>query len=125
MTDPTIRRQREVERRQREREAQERERVAKLTEPRPQQQDLHSQRLAALESEWQMFKAAANGAIRQQQQQAAQRALDQTMAELSALIRPPQPPEPTVIYAVEEGTGRLGYSDFNPQLMLRPLGWWR
>jgi hypothetical protein len=24
----------------------------------------------------------------------------------------------------EEETGRLGYSDFSPALMTKPLGWW-
>jgi hypothetical protein len=72
-------RQRE-ERKQRMQEAQRLEREA-----------IESRRLASLEHEWSAFKAAANAAIQQQQQMAQQRALDQTMAEIGALIRPPAP----------------------------------
>jgi hypothetical protein len=47
------------------------------------------------------------------------------MAELEATINPPLPaPEPEVIYVEpEEGTGRLGYSDFSPELMKQPVRW--
>jgi hypothetical protein len=42
--------------------------------------------------------------------------------EIGQLVRAPQPQEPEII-VVEEGTGRFGYSDFNPALMTRAL-WW-
>jgi hypothetical protein len=62
VTDPTIRRLREIERLQWALEAKERERVARVAERQPPQQE-YSRRLAAIESEWQMFKAAANAAV--------------------------------------------------------------
>jgi hypothetical protein len=113
--DPTIRRQREIEQRQRSLEApQEQDRDRRLQEMQHREQEAqHRRRLAALESEWQMFKAAANAAIRQNQAQAAAQHRQQLMDEIHALIHPPHPQEPAVI-VVEEGTGRLGYSDFDP-----------
>jgi hypothetical protein len=100
------------ERKQRMRESQRREREA-----------IESRRLASLEQQWEWFKAGMQQAQRAQQQQAALRYRQQLMDEIGALIRPRQPLEPMVIY-VEEGTGRLGYSDFDPSLMARPLSWW-
>jgi hypothetical protein len=55
VTDPTIRRLREIERLQWALEAKERERVARVAERQPPQQE-YSRRLAAIESEWQMFR---------------------------------------------------------------------
>jgi hypothetical protein len=43
--------------------------------------------------------------------------------QMIAATRPPSEPE-QVVYAIEEqGTGRLGYSDFNPRLMAQPMRW--
>jgi hypothetical protein len=80
---------------------------------RLEREAIQSRRLASLESEWATFKAAASAAIRQNQAQAEAQRRQQFMDEIHALIHPPQPPEPTVIY-VEEGTDRLGYRDFHP-----------
>jgi hypothetical protein len=41
------------------------------------------------------------------------------MDEIHALIHPPQPSAPEII-VLEQGTGRLGYSDFDPALTARP-----
>jgi hypothetical protein len=50
----------------------------------------------------------------------------QVIAELDQHFNPPPPaPEPEVIYIeAEQGTGRLGYSDFDPSLMTQPHRWW-
>jgi hypothetical protein len=66
------------------------------------------------------FKLGMQAAQRQQQQQASLRYRQQLIDEIGRTIRPPQPPEPTVIY----WTGRLGYRDFDPALMAQPLRWW-
>jgi hypothetical protein len=60
-----------------------------------------------------MFKAAANAAIRQNQAQAEAQHRQQLMDEIHALIHPPQPSAPEII-VLQQGTGRLGYSDFDP-----------
>jgi hypothetical protein len=36
----------------------------------------------------------------------------------------PSPAEQPDTPPFEEGTGRLGYSDFNPRLMAQPIRWW-
>jgi hypothetical protein len=62
-------------------------------------------------------QAATRNAIAYQQRQTL-------MNELEAAINPPPPPEPEIIYVeAEQGTGRLGYADFDPRLMARPLRW--
>jgi hypothetical protein len=110
-------------------EAWQKERAAKEREQRQQEtrhrevEAAHRRRLAAIEQEWHFFKLGMQQAQREQQQQAELRHRQQLMDEISALIRPPQPQEPTLIY-VEEGTGRLGHSDCDPALMARPLRWW-
>jgi hypothetical protein len=50
----------------------------------------------------------------------------QTFAELERHFNPPPPPpEPEVIYIeAEQGTGRLGYRDFDAKLFSQPLRWW-
>lgn len=38
---------------------------------------------------------------------------------------PPPPVEPQIIYIeAEQGTPRLGHTDFDPLLMAQPLRWW-
>jgi hypothetical protein len=54
---------------------------------------------------------------------------DGVLNEVSKYFNPPAPvpePDPDVIYVSEDeqGTGRLGHSDFNPRLMARPHRWW-
>jgi hypothetical protein len=49
----------------------------------------------------------------------------QTIADLERHFNPPPPAEPEIIYVeAEQGTGRLGHSDFDPRLMAQPLRWW-
>jgi hypothetical protein len=63
--------------------------------------------------------------VRAAQQRAAY--FDDLQAHVDQLIRTSAPalePEPQVVYvSEEEGTGRLGYSDFNPKLMANALRW--
>jgi hypothetical protein len=50
---------------------------------------------------------------------------EQAFNELQQFFSPPAPaPEPEIIYVEpEQGTGRLGYADFLPELMKQPLRW--
>jgi hypothetical protein len=59
-----------------------------------------------------------------QRWRAARRA--NAIADLERHFNPPPPvSEPEVIYVeAEQGTGRLGYSDFDVRLMAQPLRWW-
>jgi hypothetical protein len=88
-----------------------------------EQEVTHRRRLGAIEQEWTFFKLGMQQARRQQGLQAALHARQQIIDEIGALIRPPQPQEPEII-VVEEGTDRLGYSDFDPALMTRTHRWW-
>jgi hypothetical protein len=114
LTDPTIIRQREVERRQR---VKEEKRAAKLTEQLRQhnQPAPDSRRLAALEREWEWFKLGMQQAQHRQQQQAALRYRQQLIDEIGKLIGPPQPQEPEVIYLEERGPDLL-FTEAHP--------WW-
>src|SRR5207253_3130675 len=95
MTDPTIRRQRELEARQRRREqlrlaeeiAQRRQNMRRRSEPAAD-----NQRLAALENEWRGFKAGVAQAQRQQHRRALFQQQQKLLAELELKINPPQPP---------------------------------
>jgi hypothetical protein len=95
----------------------------KLTEPRPQQRGEHARPTSAMEQEWAWFKRGMQQARRQQELQADLRARQEIIDGLGRMINPPQPQEPEII-VVEQGTGRLGYSDFDPALMAKPHRWW-
>jgi hypothetical protein len=127
MTDPTIRRQRELQARQR----REQLRLAEQIEQRRQNMRQHSepgardnQRLAALENEWAGFKAGVKQAQREHQRQVHFQELQQMVDDLGRTFNPPPPVEQPPYVPPSEGTGRLGYSDFNPALMSQPMRWW-
>jgi hypothetical protein len=126
MTDPTIRRQRELQARQRreqlrlaEQVKQRRQNMQRRGEPAARD----NQRLAALENEWAGFKAEVARAQREHQRQVYFQELQQLVDGLGRMANPPPPVEQP--YAPpSEGTGRLGYSDFDPALMCQPARWW-
>jgi hypothetical protein len=94
-------------------------------EQRREQDGRERQRLAALEREWASLKAGVQHAQRDQQRQAVLQYRAQLLDDIGRLIRPPQPqPVEQPYLASEEGTAQLGYVDFNPALMSRPLRWW-
>jgi hypothetical protein len=77
-----------------------------------------------LESEWASFKSGVEQAQQEQQRKAALQRRQQLFDELGALIRPPQPqPVQPIYYLPSEGTGQLGYVDFDAKLMSAPLRW--
>ena len=80
-------------------------------------------RLAAIERKWASFKAGVAQAQRQQQREAYFQDLQRTIDGLGRMVNPP-PSEPYTPPSEETGTGRLGYSDFDPALMVQPLRWW-
>jgi hypothetical protein len=123
MTDPSIIRFRERERQQRERARLVEEERRRKTRPAPQN---HDDRLAKLELELAQFGAQVTQARRVQMQQALMENRAQIIADIERhLMNPPTPPEPTIIYVeADQGTGRLGHSDFDPRLMAQPLRWW-
>ena len=82
-------------------------------------------RLTALEGEWHDFKTGVAQAEQEQQRQAALQRRQQSFDELGQLIRPPQPlPAQPIYYLPTEGTERLGFADFNADLLKQPLRWW-
>jgi len=101
---------RKAEERQREREAAERREQQRLV------QDIGQQRRAEL------WFAARVQAERQRAEHFA--GLQQIVDDLNRAANPPPPIEQPDTPPFEEGTGRLGYSDFNPALMSQPLRWW-
>jgi hypothetical protein len=94
-------------------------------EQRREQDARERQRLAALEREWRTFKTGVAQAQQEQQRRAALQRRAQLLDEFSLLVRPPQPqPAEQIYYLPSEGTAQLGFVDFNPELMSRPLRWW-
>jgi hypothetical protein len=127
MTDPTVRRQRELEAGQR----REQLRLAEQIEQRRQNMRRRSepavrdnQRLAALENEWASFKAGVKRVQREQQREAYFQDLQRMVDDLGRTFNPPPLVEQPYVPPPSEGTGRLGYSDFNPALMVQPSRWW-
>jgi hypothetical protein len=73
-----------------------------------------------------MKLASYTSSVRAQVRQILLRQRAQVIAELDQHFNPPPPSsESEIIYIeAEQGTGRLGHSDFDPRLMAQPLRWW-
>jgi broad specificity phosphatase PhoE len=76
-----------------------------------EQEATHRRRLAAIEQEWEWFKAGMQQAQRAQQQQAAMSARQQLIDALHAHNSPPQAPEPEVIVIEHGGVNNLMFND--------------
>jgi hypothetical protein len=88
------------------------------------QEAAERRQLSQLQHEWATFKFHAAQAQREQQREAAYQEMQQSLENLSRMINPPPEPEPPYISPPDEqGTPRLGYSDFNPELMKQPQRW--
>jgi hypothetical protein len=102
--------QRRAQERQREREAAERREQSRLVEQIQQQRRQELQLAVQVQLE--------------QRREAHFRDLQQIVDGLVHATNPPPPVEEPDAPSVEEGTGRLGHSDFNPALMAQPMRWW-
>src|SRR5262249_27338323 len=116
MTDPSIIRFREREQRERRERARLEEQRRK---PQPRAPQSHeSERVARLELGWPELSRAGVQAQQIQVSQALLQNHARVMAEIETYFRPPAPPpEPDIMYVeAEQGSARLGYSDFDPKL---------
>ena len=110
------------------REEEQRRRIAQAR--RRNQEERESARMARLEAEWKQFGAQVSMARRQQMNAAFWQHYEETFSEIKNYFCPPPPPAPEpeaeIVYLSEDeqGSARLGYSDFNPRLMARPQRWW-
>jgi acyl-CoA reductase-like NAD-dependent aldehyde dehydrogenase len=101
--------QRRAQERAREREAAERREQRRLVEQIEQQRRRELQLTVQVQLE--------------QRREAHFRDLQRIVDDLNRAANPPPAEQPDTP-PFEEGTGRLGYSDFNPRLMTQPVGWW-
>jgi hypothetical protein len=101
--------QRKVQERAHEREAAERREQRRLVEQIEQQRRRELQLTVQVQLE--------------QRREAHFRDLQRIVDDLNRAANPPPAEQPDTP-PFEEGTGRLGYSDFNPRLMTQPVGWW-
>jgi hypothetical protein len=125
MTDPTIRRQRELEARQRRERDQQAEREAQRRQALSRPRQREDKRLATIEREWGQFKAAAAQEAQRLQRQASWRELDELAAGLNRMINPPLPQPAPPSAEPYEGSPYLGSPDFNPALLKSPGAGWR
>src|SRR5262249_42609020 len=109
------------------REKEQRRRIAQ--ELRRQRDQRENARLAVSEREWAQFSRGIAIAQRETMRAAFLKNVGDVLSEVEQFFRPrPPAPEPQTeivfVSADEQGTARLGYRDFNPQLFARPLKWW-
>jgi hypothetical protein len=84
-----------------------------------------NQRVRSNDLKWAQLEHSLALAQRQQIRQLQFQTNWNDLDELQRRFNPPPPaPEPEVIYVeAEEGTGRLGYADFSPDLLKQPMRW--
>jgi hypothetical protein len=103
----------------------ERNRVTRLEHQAQIALDANRRELADLR-----FQSAQHQAWQRNVDNAARNAIayrqrETLMSELDALVTPPPPPEPTVVYVeAAEGSDQLGTPDFNPKLWMQKSRPW-
>jgi hypothetical protein len=107
----------------RERQATEQRQQERSRDRQREQQTRDNERLARLEKQWAQFGQQVRQAQREQQREAYFQDLQRMVDDLTRTVNPPPPVEQPYM-PPSEGTGRLGFSDFNPALMAQPLSWW-
>jgi hypothetical protein len=107
-------------------QARQAERNRLQTQRERQQREDDRARLARLESQYAASRRVAVAAAQQQRHEAFWQERSRALDELVAMTMPPRPGvEPAQsVEPYDQGSGQLGFSDFDPALMADPARWW-